>query len=275
MQRFLLGLVKKLVIADGVALYVDHVFASPSSFSAPTLWFAAYGFALQIYCDFSGYTDMALGLGRAFGISLPENFRRPYLALSITDFWRRWHCSLSGWLRDYLYIPLGGSRRGTGATYRNLLITMLLGGLWHGAAWTFVAWGGYHGLLLAIERAAGERGSGDGNAIGVIIRRLLTFHLVCIGWVFFRAESFDSLWVFIARMFTIWDLGSIGQTQGLAWALLLATLVTAQGLLGETGRGARIWCRLPAPVQGAALALLVVAAGLLHVDRVAFIYFQF
>ena len=152
MQRFALGLMKKVVIADNVGLFVDQVFAAPSEYSAFTLWFAAYGFALQIYCDFSGYTDMAIGLGRAFGLRIPENFNVPYLAVSITDFWRKWHMTLSRWLRDYLYIPLGGSRGSQSATYRNLMITMLLGGLWHGAAWTFVLWGALHGAWLAIAR---------------------------------------------------------------------------------------------------------------------------
>src|SRR5262245_10287096 len=145
-QLFLIGLLKKIVIADQVALVIDPVFKTPGEFNSAALWLAVLGYAVQIYCDFSGYTDMALGLAHTLGFKLPNNFNAPYLASSPADFWRRWHISLSRWLRDYLYIPLGGNRKGPVRTMVNLFVTMLLGGLWHGANWTFVVWGAYHGM---------------------------------------------------------------------------------------------------------------------------------
>ncbi|MBL9093597.1 MAG: MBOAT family protein [Planctomycetaceae bacterium] len=155
----LIGLFKKMAVADMVAPYADRIFESHRSLSAATLWFGLYCFALQIYADFSGYSDMARGLARILGFELVENFRQPYFAANITDFWRRWHVSLSEWLRDYVYIPLGGNRGGKIATYRNLLATMLLGGFWHGASWNFVAWGGFHGLMLALHKLWTSRGA--------------------------------------------------------------------------------------------------------------------
>ncbi len=277
-QRFILGLFKKVVIADNVGLFVDNVFATPGDFSAPTLWFAAYGFALQIYCDFSGYTDMALGIGRAFGLKIPENFNVPYVAVSITDFWRRWHMSLSRWLRDYLYIPLGGSRLSKILTYRNLMLTMLLGGLWHGAAWTFVIWGGFHGLLLAFERATGLGKAWEERTHGRFVfwaRQIVTFHLVCFAWVIFRAESFGDLSTYVTRMFTEWGWYDYGERPGLLWAVALAGFVAAQYATVMLSLRTRVWDRLPAPVQGIVLGALVVAVGLTQVDEVAFIYFQF
>src|SRR5262249_21767559 len=153
------------------------------------LLLGVYAYAFQIYLDFSAYTDIARGASRWFGIELPENFNSPYLAASVTDFWRRWHMTLSHWLRDYLYVPLGGNRRGKVRTYANLMLTMLLGGLWHGASWTFVAWGGLHGLYLAVERALGVRADAAPTGLSLLARRFLTFHLVCLAWVFFRAPT--------------------------------------------------------------------------------------
>src|SRR5262249_22299061 len=151
---------------------------------------------MQIYFDFSGYTDIAIGCAKLFGFHFPINFRRPYLSASITEFWRRWHISLSRWLRNYLYIPLGGNRRGTLATYRNLMLTMLLGGLWHGASWNFVIWGGYHGLFLCLERMLGWQ-TNEESRLGIALRApraLATFVIVCAGWVFFRSATLaDSL----------------------------------------------------------------------------------
>jgi D-alanyl-lipoteichoic acid acyltransferase DltB (MBOAT superfamily) len=277
-QRFLLGLVKKVVIADNVGLFVDQVFAAPEGYGALTLWFASYGFALQIYCDFSGYTDMALGIGRAFGLRFPENFDAPYLAASITEFWRRWHMSLSRWLRDYLYFSLGGSRSSRAKTYRNLMITMLLGGLWHGAAWTFVLWGGLHGLMLAIERMLGfgrERDGPRGSPLAIGIRRFVTFQLTCVAWVMFRAESFESLGVYLSRMFGAWTWDGLGEIPGMFWTLVLVSLVAGQYLERIYRLRESVWERLPAPVQGLVLAAMVVLCGVYHVDEIAFIYFQF
>lgn len=182
--RFFWGLFKKVVIADSLAPIADAAFAS-SDPSFTTAWVGAIAYSGQLYFDFSGYSDMAIGLAAMFGLRLPENFRRPYSAVSITDFWRRWHMSLSRWFRDYLYIPLGGNRGGTGATYRNLVIVFLATGLWHGAAWTFILWGAYHGALLIFERLTGL---GTSTRF-IAIRRAATFVLVVFGWVLFRSEN--------------------------------------------------------------------------------------
>jgi D-alanyl-lipoteichoic acid acyltransferase DltB (MBOAT superfamily) len=186
----LLGLFKKVVIADALAPYVNRAFASSLTSGWVDLLIGVYAFAFEIYGDFAGYSDIARGSSRLLGIELPLNFDQPYLSRSITEFWRRWHISLSTWLRDYLYIPLGGNRGSSLATYRNLIVTMLLGGLWHGAAWTFVIWGAYHGTLLATERAVGIDGVRPGRlAARDLPRVIVTFHLVCVGWVLFRAPN--------------------------------------------------------------------------------------
>jgi len=160
---------------------------------------AALGYAFQLYYDFSGYSDMAVGLGLMFGLRIPQNFNAPYRAVSISDFWRRWHISLSRWLRDYLYIPLGGNRLGELRTYVNLLVTMLLGGLWHGASWTFVVWGAYHGSLLALGRLAGPAFSGVPEAL----KRAFTFLLVLFGWVIFRSADLPMAVDWLGKMFGI------------------------------------------------------------------------
>jgi alginate O-acetyltransferase complex protein AlgI len=186
------GLFKKVFVADNLARIADLGFAAPRPGGALALA-AVYAFAFQIYADFSGYSDIARGLASAMGFRFQRNFERPYFAGDPTEFWRRWHTSLSTWLRDYLYIPLGGNRDGTLRTYRNLLATMLLGGLWHGAAWTFVAWGALHGAWLAAHRRWCEsfpRVAAPGFASSAI-RVVLCFHAVCLGWIFFRADSFD------------------------------------------------------------------------------------
>ncbi len=229
------GLIKKVVIADLLATrLVDPVFNSPGQHSSLEVLVAIYGYAVQIYCDFSAYTEMAIGLALLLGFTFPDNFNRPYTATSLQDFWRRWHMTLSRWLRDYLYISLGGNRKGVRKTYRNLALTMLLGGLWHGAAWTFVIWGGIHGFGLAVERWWGDRrkvtlpesgngggpgggvGSGGGTAVltrrpqvapsGVrmpaFIRGLITFHIVVFAWVFFRSTSFGGAMTIFGRLFS-------------------------------------------------------------------------
>ena len=199
------GLFKKVVVANTLAgSIVDPVFASPSQFSALEVLFAIYGYAVQIYADFSGYTDIAIGVALLMGFRFPDNFLSPYAAVSIRDFWRRWHITLSRWLRDYLYIPLGGSRLGRFLTYRNLFLTMLLGGLWHGAAWTFVLWGAFHGGLLAWERWREETRGGPAPALatplGRAAARVLTFHLVCLGWVLFRSNSLAQAGELLGRL---------------------------------------------------------------------------
>ena len=187
----LLGLFKKIVIADNLAAIANAIFsADAGTLSGPEVIVGVYAFAFQIYGDFAGYSSIARGVAHWLGYDLMVNFRMPYLAVSPSDFWRRWHISLSTWLRDYLYIPLGGNRAGTVATYRNLALTMLLGGLWHGAAWTFVAWGAFHGLILIAYRAfAGKRDASERPLLARLPAMFVMFHLVCVSWLLFRAES--------------------------------------------------------------------------------------
>lgn len=202
------GLFKKVVIANTLAtLLVDDVFANPAAMSATRVLFGIYGYAVQIYCDFSGYTDIAIGCALLLGYRFPDNFNAPYTAASPQEFWRRWHISLSNWLRDYLYIPLGGSRSGSWRTRLNLLLTMLLGGLWHGAAWNFLVWGGWHGLMLVVHREWDRfwcaRGATWRNASWwPWVARLLLFHAVCLGWVFFRCSDFSSALAVLERLWS-------------------------------------------------------------------------
>ncbi len=191
------GFFKKVVVADRLAVYVDAIYNNPGDHSGLTIVAATYFFAFQIYCDFSGYSDIAIGTARILGFDLMTNFRRPYLATSISDFWRRWHISLSTWFRDYVYIPLGGNRVSTPRRYANLLITFVVSGLWHGANWTFIVWGGLHGIYLAIavlsgglrERIAVSLGVADHKRLRWLWQAVITFHLALIAWVFFRANS--------------------------------------------------------------------------------------
>ncbi len=185
---FTLGLVKKLIFADQIAQTVDALYQHAGTLTGPSALLAIYGFAAQIYCDFSGYTDMALGLALMLGVRLPNNFFRPYAADSIVDFWRRWHVTLSHWLRDYLYIPMGGNRHGRVREARNVVVTMALGGLWHGANWTFVIWGLFHGVGVAVTHTV-RRALGSARAMPGWLAVLVTFHFVTLGWVFFRAPS--------------------------------------------------------------------------------------
>jgi alginate O-acetyltransferase complex protein AlgI len=197
-ERFAIGLGKKVLIADSVAIPVDAIFALPSDQLSPGLaWLAAGAYALQIYFDFSGYSDMAIGLGKLIGFRFKENFNRPYISASITEFWTRWHISLSTWLRDYLYIPLGGNRLGRRRALVNVMIVFTLSGLWHGAAWTFVLWGMFHGAFVTIERLLGERRA----RVPLAIQHATTLAIVLVGWVFFRAASTGQALDIIAAMF--------------------------------------------------------------------------
>jgi D-alanyl-lipoteichoic acid acyltransferase DltB (MBOAT superfamily) len=195
----ILGLFKKVVIGDNLATLVNMVFSGdPHQLSGLEALAGIYAFAWQIYADFSGYSSIAQGVARWMGIDLMHNFRMPYLAVSPSDFWRRWHISLSTWLRDYLYVPLGGNRRGDALTYCNLLITMVLGGVWHGANWTFIAWGVFHGLILCAYRLLPGRGEAAGlTPLGRAWRVVLMFHLTCLGWLLFRAQSMGQVWDFL------------------------------------------------------------------------------
>lgn len=196
-QFFLVGLTEKVLVADSLAAFVDPALAQWQSLSTLGAWMAMLGYSFQLYFDFSGYSSMAVGLGYLFGIRIPQNFNSPYKALDPSDFWQRWHISLSSVLRDYLYIPLGGNRHGTFNTYRNLMITMLLGGLWHGASWTFVIWGAYHGILLVVYRASARQW----ELLPARARQLGMFVLVVVGWVFFRSTSFEMAAGVLGAMF--------------------------------------------------------------------------
>jgi alginate O-acetyltransferase complex protein AlgI len=188
--RFALGFAKKVLIADPAGAVADAAFAHPGGgLASTTAWLGVFAYTTQIYFDFSGYSDMAIGMARMFGLRFPENFNRPYSSVSLTDFWRRWHMTLSRWFRDYLYIPLGGSRGTQGETVRNLMVVFFLTGAWHGASWTFVAWGLYHGALLVGERLTGIRTWADDHR--VVVRRAATLVLVMLGWALFRAGSFE------------------------------------------------------------------------------------
>jgi alginate O-acetyltransferase complex protein AlgI len=265
------GLVKKVAVADYLAReVVDPVFAVPSLYSAPDVALAIYAYAAQIYCDFSGYTDIAIGTALLLGFAFPRNFDRPYRATSFREFWRRWHMTLSRFLRDYLYIPLGGNRGGRWRTARNLMITMLLGGLWHGAAWGFVLWGGLHGGYLAAERLLRGRGGG----VPVWLRWAVVFHAVCFAWIVFRAPDLGDATDVLAR------LGSPGSAT--LWSVTTAGLVVAviglQLVPPRLTDAVRLRVERLHPVAlGTALAVVVVAvASTVPADGVPpFIYFQF
>lgn len=274
------GLLKKVAIGDTLAInIVDRVFDAPLQFSALENYMAVVAYALQIYCDFSGYTDIAIGSAQLLGIKFPINFNAPYQATNIADFWHRWHISLSTWLRDYLYVSLGGNRKGGARTYVNLLLTMLLGGLWHGANWTFVVWGGIHGAALGVTRAI-ERWRGTRPAIadrGWYLRALsvvFTFHLVCVAWIFFRAETFSKARLMFSRI------ASLSTYHPNLPPLVLGTM--AAGLVlhfipVHWDRAVRArFVRLPAPAQGICLLLAaVLLRQMATTEAVTFIYFQF
>jgi alginate O-acetyltransferase complex protein AlgI len=259
----LFGLTKKMALADPFSLIADRYFGNlPAHPGVLAAWSGVLAFAVQIYFDFSGYTDMAIGMALLMGFHFPVNFRRPYLAAGIAEFWRRWHMSLSSWLRDYVYISLGGNRKGRLRTYVNLMATMLLGGLWHGANWKFVVWGGYHGALLGAERATGRR-----------IPRVFTFMLVSIGWVFFRAASLRESVVVIGRMFS----GPRGELLWERWQIYLILGTLALAILEEKLEWFERLVKAPALVYGAAMAVLLLCLELIGVTDVAvpFVYFQF
>ena len=197
------GLVKKVFFADSMAPIVNEAYASAELMSGLALLTATYAFAAQIYFDFSGYTDIAIGSALLLGVKLPKNFDSPYLSCSIGEFWRRWHISLSTWLRDYLYISLGGNKKGPSRTYFNLMITMVLGGLWHGAGLNWIVWGTFHGGLLIIERVLGISNKISQHLSIRLLQWFITFHLVCISWVFFRAVDMDHAMTVLSRIATL------------------------------------------------------------------------
>ncbi|MEM9555601.1 MAG: MBOAT family protein [Acidobacteriota bacterium] len=270
------GLVKKVVIADNLSLLVDAVYAQGAEPTATQIALATYAFAIQIYCDFSGYSNIARGVAHMLGFRLMVNFDLPYFARGPSDFWRRWHISLSTWLRDYLYIPLGGNRGGRIATYRNLLLTMLLGGIWHGAAWAFVAWGLLHGAWLAIDRAlrATPRAPLPLTRLSTWARMAVTFHLVCLGWVFFRAGGFLHGAGLLAGLFTPWSLADVGPWLPSFFHLILPLALFE--LVQEATGDHFVVFRLPFVLRVVVYTGLCAAVVLLGQDfGQPFIYFQF
>lgn len=280
--RFALGLFKKVVVADAIAPVADAVYGLPAGqINTSAAWAGALAFTLQIYFDFSGYTDMALGLGKMLGFRLPENFDRPYSAVSMTDFWRRWHMSLTRWFRDYVYIPIGGNRGTTARTCRNLMFVFLLTGIWHGAGWTFAVWGAYHGILLVVEKITGLRDMRDPRWEPV--RRAAVLLLVIVGWVPFRADTLSEAGTVLQAMF-IPDLGplpavvsaQLTSATTLIFALAgLVILIPRSFVLGRYLDHARTRLALGARFAFSAIAApyaaILVAAGTFS----PFLYFRF
>ena len=290
------GMFKKVVVADFLAAaIVEDAFASPDSYGALDVLFGVYGYAVQIYADFSGYTDMAIGVALLMGFRFPQNFDRPYAAVSVQDFWRRWHMTLSRWLRDYLYIPLGGNRRGRVRTYINLLVTMGLGGLWHGAAGVFVVWGLYQGAGLAAERFAGEvrakRGSertdspvpvgavpaeaGVLSSVGLWLRVLLVFHFVCVGWVLFNSETLSQAGAIYTRVVAGWDVGPELLTPTVLAVIVGSVLMQYVPVSFATNWSRRL-AAAPTVLIAAGFAVWTMIVVALGPEGVAdYIYFQF
>jgi D-alanyl-lipoteichoic acid acyltransferase DltB (MBOAT superfamily) len=279
-ELIVLGLLKKVLVANFLATHlVDAVFDAPAAHPGAEVLAAIYGYAAQIYCDFSGYTDLAIGSALLLGYEFPENFRSPYAASSPQEFWHRWHLSLSTWLRDYLYIPLGGSRGGYARTQLNLATTMVLGGLWHGAAWNFVLWGALHGAALVVHRLWSDlpvallqrwRQTRIWAALGTV----LTFHFVCLGWVLFRASSASAAMAVLRALAGPWTVGP--------WASVALGLALLVGLFGQAvpervlERTRAFFARLPLPAQGVAFALALLLIETLGPAGIPpFIYFQF
>jgi D-alanyl-lipoteichoic acid acyltransferase DltB (MBOAT superfamily) len=271
----LLGLFKKVAIADSVALIAQEAFSGAADGTGHLL--GMYAFAIQIYCDFSGYSDIARGTSRLFGIELMRNFEQPYLSRSITEFWRRWHISLSSWLHDYLYVPLGGNKGGRARTYINLIVTMLLGGLWHGAAWTFVVWGGLHGLFLAVHRWLGgyvPRGDLPRRRWRDLPKVLATFHIVALLWIFFRAPDLTSAWNYLRTVIGgPWGAPNADHLAILLFGAIAMVVIDLTQHFTDEHAAVLRWPRL---VQGFACAIFILAVVLWSGGEAQpFIYFQF
>lgn len=282
---FMAGLIKKLLFADNLAPLADELFSRPEALDFYMAWFAATTFGLQIYFDFSGYSEMAIGLALAFGVTLPRNFLYPYTSRSVREFWQRWHITLSRWLRDYLYLSLGGSRRGLPRNLANLMITMLLGGLWHGAAWTFVFWGFLHGSYLVLHRLLVdvydriEIPSDSFTRRGLSWLGLpLTLALVWVTWVFFRAPTFHDAWIISAAMLGFSETSDTVvvrfYVQVLVWSCLLLTLLEP-GIERQLRLGLESWGKFHFALRGATYAGLVLIVIFLAGSSQKFIYFDF
>jgi len=275
------GLFKKVVVSSYLdSAIVTPVFSAPNQHSALEILFAVYGFAVEIYADFSGYTDIAIGVALLLGFRFPDNFDAPYTARNLQDFWRRWHMTLSRWLRDYLYIPLGGGRGSRRVVARNIMITMILGGLWHGAAWTFVAWGTIHGVgqvtghLRRGRRVAAGLEPVPGGRRRVLLQRVVTFHVVCLGWLFFRADSFSSALTMLGRLVTAWGAAPLVTP---LLVLTLAAAIASQYVPRDAAERVQVaFGRTSLAAQGAILGLVLLGITTLGPTGVApFIYYRF
>ena len=280
--RFLTGLFKKAVIADTIAIHiVNPVFSDPASFSAGSLWFAMVGYSIQIYADFSGYSNMAIGISNMLGFKISENFLFPYISVNFSDFWRRWHITMSTFFRDYVYIPLGGNRCSTIRRYFNLLLTMLICGLWHGAAWTFIFWGGMHGLYLIIYHSMSKAKNvkkTTTNQINKNIQILFSWGatqlFVCFAWIVFRADSFSAVWQFFKGLFL-----SIGSTQlavpSIIWFCIIAFVFDhCYGWLEE--HQPKFTKNIPVFIKAALYtSMIIIAYNTIPGEESPFIYFQF
>lgn len=278
------GLFKKAILSDYISVnFVERIFDNPGLYSGIENLFGVYGYALQIYCDFSGYSDMAIGLALLLGFHFPLNFRSPYKASSITEFWHRWHISLSTWLRDYLYISMGGNRRGKLRTYFNLFMTMLLGGLWHGASWNFVFWGAIHGIALALHKfwrsLLGRDKHYQSRGIRQVLGILLTFHLVCLCWIFFRNSTFEASWTMIHQIVANFQPQLFGQlVDGYKMVFAFMAVGFVLHFLPDRWEEAcqRGVIRLPLVTQALLLILIIyVVIQVKTSDIQPFIYFQF
>lgn len=282
LQIFLVGMFKKTVIADRLAVCVDAVYAAPKAFDAPSIIMAAISYSMQIYCDFSGYSDMAIGVAKFFGYDLCKNFDLPYQSKNPSEFWKRWHISLSSWLQDYLYISLGGNRKGAVRTYINLMLTMLLGGLWHGADWSFVAWGGLHGLALVVHKLTFGRKRKDKKAQPVktslpitLLCMLLNSAFATFCWIFFRAQSIGDALIVISRIFT-W---ASGVHYIFVYTVIFAILLLVIHLymyFKNNGHATRISVSLDKWTGRFAVILMIfIIAVFAYGGDTAFVYFQF
>lgn len=288
-QKILWGAFKKVVIADTLATFVNRAYENPHSYSGPILLIATVFFAFQIYCDFSGYSEMAVGIAEVMGFRLMINFRQPYLSQSIAEFWRRWHISLSSWFRDYVYIPLGGNRTSQGRAVFNVVVVFLLSGLWHGANWTFVVWGGLHGLYIVLGKVATPFRKACIRVCGLdphstwlsVTRSLWTFTLVLVAWVFFRAKSTGDAFYIISTVNQKWslrmpDLFAMGLTrfQFTTALVMVVILITVEYLMSKPQVAAPIWCRPAFRLTAyASCFYAIVCFGVF--EGLDFIYFQF
>jgi D-alanyl-lipoteichoic acid acyltransferase DltB (MBOAT superfamily) len=276
LMLMMIGYTKKVLIADSIAPITAQIYDDPGAYTAGVLLQGAYLYTLQIFCDFSGYSDIARGVSELLGIRLGQNFRQPYLSQSVTEFWRRWHMSLGSWLRDYVYVPLGGNRGGSMRTYANIMATWLLCGLWHGAGWTYVAWGGLNGIYICAERALGIGRGDPPPAHGAVqwatrgVRHVVAFHLIVTTFIIFPSPSFGHIVEFVQGLLVFDRLGDIGILPFVA-ALAIFAIDIPQNASGDDA----VFLRLPWWAQSPLYAALCFAMMLYGDREIPFIYFQF